>query len=99
MALPHGQGKPLPPDFPYRGEWILEPLVFLRHPDAQSLGGDAPRFTHLVTNSDGTFSRGFDAAQLAAALGVQIGEVFAANESGDLAIQGKSDGRAVHGTP
>jgi hypothetical protein len=98
MALPHGQGKPLPPNFPYQGEWVLEPIVFLHHPDAQSLGGDAPRFTALVTNSDGTFSRGFDAGQLAAALGVEIVRVFAANQSGDLIIRGTSDASDFHGT-
>jgi hypothetical protein len=49
-----GQGNPLPPNFPYRGEWILEPRMFLYVPDqAQSTASNAPRFTaSLNDNSD-----------------------------------------------
>ena len=31
-----GQGEPLPAEFPYRGEWMLKPRMFLYIPDEPS---------------------------------------------------------------
>jgi hypothetical protein len=53
-----GQGKPLPPDYPYKGQWLIEDLLFIHEPtDAQSFGASAPRFAARVP---GTL--GFDAS-------------------------------------
>jgi hypothetical protein len=97
--LRFGQGKPLPTDFSYRGEWVIEHLVFLyRSDDGESIAGDAPRFTASGT-SDGRQSIGFDAAQLAAALGIEINEVFAANQNGSLSLLGTNDASDLRGVP
>jgi len=48
----NGQGNPLPPNFRYRGEWILEPRMFLYVPDqSQSTASNAPRFTASLNDT------------------------------------------------
>jgi hypothetical protein len=92
------QGKPLPSDFPYDGEWLIEHELFLYRPDgAQSLGGGSPRFTASGA-SGGTHSIGFDVVQVAEALGIGVEEVFAANQRGILTI-GTNDATAFRGVP
>ena len=78
-----GQGNPLPPDFPYKGQWLIEDLLFIYEPtDAQALGGEAPRFTASASNA-----LGFDASQIADVMGISIQEVFSANTDGSLTVK------------
>jgi hypothetical protein len=61
-----GQGKSLPPGHPYRGQWLIENLLFIHEPtDAQSIGGLAPRFAAHTPDA-----LGFDASQIAVGMGV-----------------------------
>ena len=87
-----GQGKPLPADFPYKGEWLLEHRMFLYRADA-SRGGDgaAPQFTAAGPSSPGSFCFGFDVEQLAAALNMESDKVFEANRDGSLILIGTAE--------
>ena len=62
MPIPlNGQGNPLPPNFPYRGEWILEPRMFLYVPDqAEATASNAPRFTASLNDNGDDWCFGFD---------------------------------------
>jgi hypothetical protein len=80
-----GQGTPLPADFPYQGQWMIENFMFLYRSDsARSPEGIAPRFAVGALNYEGKLCFGFDSAQLAAALGIGVDEVFNANRDGTL---------------
>ena len=83
MEIPKGvplrnQGEPLPPDFPYKGQWIHKPRMFLYHPKVQhSLG--APEMTPVVDVDKPDWSFGINAKNLAWDLQVSIEEIFAHN--------------------
>jgi hypothetical protein len=85
-----GQGTPLPADFPYQGEWMMENVMFLYHSDAEEAQGNV---TFIAGGFDdaGKVYFGFDSAQLAAALGISIDEVFTANRDGTLMLVGVRD--------
>lgn len=89
MSIPLvGQGNPLPGDFPYRGQWLLEPRVFLYTPDDPSQSAaDAVQFTAWVQPAQDDWSFGFDAAQLAANLGVTMAELLEANRARSLMLE------------
>jgi hypothetical protein len=81
------QGKPLPHDYPYKGQWFIEDLLFIHEPtDAQSLGGSAPRFTAHALGA-----LGFDAGQIADEMGITTQEVFRANADGRLIVRHVGD--------
>jgi hypothetical protein len=83
-----GQGKPLPLDCPYRGEWLLEDVMFLYHPDGQqTVGGGFPDMTAGFQRSDGGWCFGFNAMQLAWWLGIGSEEIFEANRNGTLILE------------
>lgn len=97
MRLILGQGRPLPDGFPYRGEWVIENAAFIYHEDgSQILIGDSPRFT-VVKWVDGKPCVGFDAAQVAACLKVDVSEIWAGNQTGAFAIKGTLDIAPQHG--
>ena len=96
MDLPLGQGKPLPPDFPYVGEWLIENIVFL-YDDAPPRSGAGPRFSAICPNAKGGSCIGFFVAHLAAALGVSIAHVFDANRDGSLKFLGTEAAATIGG--
>ncbi len=89
MSIPlNGQGNPLPPNFPYRGEWILEPRMFLYVPDqAESTASNAPRFTASLNDNRDDWCFGFDSEQLAAALNITTDSLFQANRHRKLTLE------------
>lgn len=89
MSIPlNGQGNPLPPNFPYRGEWILEPRMFLYVPDqAESTTSNAPRFTASLNDNRDDWCFGFDSEQLAAALNITTDSLFQANRHRKLTLE------------
>jgi hypothetical protein len=97
--IPHdGQGEPLPPDFPFEGEWLGRNHVFLYRPEGTELvGGTAPRFTRGWIADDGYWRLGFDAGQLAAGFGVSVEDLFDANRRGIFMIAGTADVDPSHG--
>jgi hypothetical protein len=83
-----GQGNPLPPNFPYCGEWILEPRMFLYIPDrAQSTASSAPRFTASLNDNSDDWCLGFDSEQLATALNITADSLFQANRHRELTLE------------
>ena len=78
-----GQGKPLPFDFPYKGQWLLEGRVFLYRPENQtSLGG--PEMTVILNDNSDDWCLGFNSMQLAFALRVGSEQIFAHNSARTL---------------
>jgi hypothetical protein len=59
-----GQGKPLPSDFPYRGQWLLEGRMFLYIPDAEeATRPTSPKFTATVNSNQHDWSFGDPSAR------------------------------------
>ena len=84
----NGQGEPLPPDFPYRGDWILKPRMFLYVPDEPSVVAPTiPQFTVSLNTYDENWSFGFDATSLAAAFGITTETLLRANRRGELTLE------------
>jgi hypothetical protein len=93
-----GQGSPLPEFLKCEGEWIVEGYVYLYSPDdTQLVSGSAPRFTMGAARHDGADCVGFDAAQLAAALKVDVATLRAANRARTLIFLGVADVPPKHG--
>ncbi len=90
-----GQGKPLPSFMRLDGEWIVEGFMFLYH----SRSGRAPSatFTMHAERHDGQLCVGFDSAQLAVALGVDIETVVKANQNQTLIVLGTATVPPTHG--
>ena len=83
-----GQGNPLPPDFPYQGEWILRSRMFLYMPaKARTVPPSVPQFTVSVNIDQDDWSFGFDASHMASALEVTTEEIREANCSGELTLE------------
>src|SRR5690242_2341166 len=88
------QGKPLPGEFPYVGQWILEDRIFLYRPKApQSLGG--PEMT-LLLDSGPQWCFGINSMQLAFALGVGSDKIFEHNRNGTLFLVRTDDVPPIH---
>lgn len=84
----NGQGDELPPDFPYKGAWILNPRMFLYIPDQPFTGNIAtPQFTVELNAGEPGWSFGFDASLVAAAFETTTEAVLAANRSGALTLE------------
>lgn len=78
IPLP-GEGHPLPVDFRYQGEWLIEHRWFLYAPDAQQHG------VVTVPTDQGELI-GFDAAELAAIVGITTERLFELNRLRQLTI-------------
>jgi hypothetical protein len=78
-----GQGNPLPEHFPYKGEWLLDPQLFLYRPDANQTAGDR-ELTPVVSAGGQNWSSGINAVQLAFALRVGVDKLFECNRNGTL---------------
>jgi hypothetical protein len=93
-----GQGKPLPPDFPYQGEWLLENRIFLYRPAAQtSLGGGSPEMTPTLNEGTPDWCFGINSMQLAWTLRVGSEEIFKHNRAGTLFLVRTDDVPPTHG--
>jgi len=80
-----GQGKSLPANFPYEGEWILEPRIFLfRRNDQRSYG--SPEITVTLNERGQNWCFGIDSTQLAQALKIESEAIFEHNRAGTLYI-------------
>lgn len=87
MAVPlREQGEPLPPDFPYSGQWLDKPRMFIYAPTAEQWGGDL-QFTAELYASQENWCFGFDAEQLARLLGTDLASVLEANRDGRLELE------------
>jgi hypothetical protein len=81
-----GQGKLLPPDCPYTGQWILEDRLFLYRPTNRQ-----PQTLELTAGfrrADGEWCLGFNAMTLATQLGVGSEEIFEHNRTQTLILEG-----------
>jgi hypothetical protein len=89
MSVPmRNQGTPLPPNFPYKGEWLDVPRIFLYRPEGErprTLG--KPQFTVEINPTQDDWSFGFDAEQLAIGFGITVDALFAGNRNGDLTLE------------
>jgi hypothetical protein len=88
MSIPlRGQGNPLPVGFPYDGQWILEPRMFLFVSEDETTIDPTARFTTHINQADDNWSFGFDAVQLAVALGIEVHETLLANRERRLNLE------------
>ncbi|MGD0186133.1 MAG: hypothetical protein ABSC25_12905 [Roseiarcus sp.] len=92
-----GQGTPLPPSFPYKGQWVAPPLVFLYEDDRHLIGGAAQRFNVFVPLASGDLATGFSAEQLAGAFVVTTERILESNADGSLLLLGTTDAKPAHG--
>ena len=93
MTIPkplRGQGEPLPPNFGYDGQWILEGRIFLYRPAAQGVLG-ALETTAIVSGSGTDWSLGINSMHLAWQLRVGSEEIFEHNRLGTLLLIGFED--------
>ena len=77
-----GQGKPLPADCPYEGEWLHENKLFLYRSDQPM----EVEFTAGFQRGDGEWCLGFNAVTLASLLGFGSKEVFEHNRNRTLIL-------------
>src|SRR5262249_54391823 len=88
-----GQGKPLPSFMQLDGEWIIENHLFLYHSNHSS----SASFTKGAERENGSWAVGFNSAQLAAALGVDVNTVIEANRNQTLIFLGTAKVAPSHG--
>jgi hypothetical protein len=95
-----GQGKPLPVDCPYEGEWILEDVLFLfERKVRQTSGQGSPTFPARFQRADGKWCFGLHADVLAMELRVEVEQLFEANRDKKLLLFGVKDFDPRHGGP
>jgi hypothetical protein len=83
-----GQGEPLPQDFPYKGDWMLKPRIFLYVPDEPtSVAPSVPQFTVSLNTLQEDWSFGFDVTHIAAAFETTADAILIANRRGDLTLE------------
>jgi hypothetical protein len=89
MSVPlRNQGTPLPPEFPYSGEWLDEPRIFLYVPTVEQRGIPGnPQFTAEINPTSDNWCFGFDAQQLAFLLETTADILFLRNRLGGLALE------------
>lgn len=84
-----GQGNPLPRDFPYQGEWLTEPRIFLYRPAQQKQPAtlDVQQFAVELNITSEDWSFGLDATAMASQLGVSVEGLLAANRNRVLKLE------------
>lgn len=83
-----GQGSPLPEDFPYQGEWLLKPRIFLYLPTNEQRGTPGkPTFTVEINAASDEWSVGFDVGEIAAGFGLSAENLLEANRSQHLTLE------------
>lgn len=80
-----GQGKPLPADCPYAGEWLIENKMFLYRPEH---GRTEIELMAIFQMPDGKQCFGFNSETMAKQLGVGSEEIFAHNRNRTLVLVG-----------
>ena len=95
FQMMRGQGKRLPPFLKLDGEWIVEGFVFLYHSDSED--ASTGTFTRQAERHDGQLCIGFNAAQVAAALGVDVKTLMEANRNQTLVALGAASVQPEHG--
>jgi hypothetical protein len=88
-----GQGKPLPKDFPYKGEWLVERRIFLYRPENQYRTG-IPEITPVHQLNESEWCFGINSITLSRNLGVGSHEIFAHNRRRTLLLVGVDDAAA-----
>ncbi len=84
----NGQGEPLPHDFPYKGDWMLKPRIFLYVPDEPTtVAPTVPQFTVWLNALDENWSFGFDVTRVAAAFETTPEAILIANRRGELTLE------------
>lgn len=82
------QGEPLPHDFPYKGDWMLKPRIFLYVPDKPTtVAPTVPQITVWLNPLAEDWSLGFDATRIAAAFEATTEAVLIANRRGELTLE------------
>ena len=83
-----GQGEPLPLDFPYKGEWMLKPRMFLYVPDEPTIvSPTVPQFTASLNTYQEDWSFGFHATRLATCFNITTEALREANRRGELTLE------------
>lgn len=77
-----GQGRPLPPDFPYKGEWLLANRIFLYRPDAPTRS--EVQMSVFLNYGRDDWMLGLDATQLADGFGIDADVLFEHNRAHTL---------------
>ena len=90
-----GQGTPLPPFLKIDGEWVVESFMFLYHSDTEEIS--AGTFARRAERHDGQLCIGFNAAQVATALGVDVKTLMEANQNQTLVPLGTASVRPMRG--
>jgi hypothetical protein len=85
-----GQGRPLPKDFPYKGEWLVERRIFLYRPE-DGLAPGLPEKTPVHQLNEGEWCFGINSATLARAFGIGSHEIFPCNRRRTLLLVGVDD--------
>jgi hypothetical protein len=84
----------LPPFLKLDGEWIVEGFLFMYHSDSENIS--AGTFTRQAERHDGQLCIGFNAAQIAGALGVDVETVVQANQNQTLVPLGTASVQPEH---
>jgi hypothetical protein len=91
------QGRPLPKDFPYKGEWLVERRIFLYRPENEH-GTGIPETTPVHRLNESEWCFGINSITLSRNLGVGSHEIFAHNRRRTLLLVGVDDA-ATHERP
>ena len=102
MNLP-GQGKPLPWECPFNGQWLIEDMFFLYSPKPQQLVNSKPsRQTAEWKPVAGGLRIGIDVDRIAEAFGLSTDQILEANKTKLLELiravkihDGRHGGRTV----
>jgi hypothetical protein len=78
-----GQGEPLPANFPYEGEWLLQNRIFLFRPTDRATV-DTTEMTTILSYGKPDWCLGINVMQLAYGLGVTAEDVFSHNRKQTL---------------
>jgi hypothetical protein len=95
MVPLRGQGKPLPDDCPYKGEWLIENKMFLYRPKTSERS--KVEMIPIFESPNGEWCFGFNAETMAAQLGVGSDEIFVHNRNRTLILVGVAEVPPVGG--
>jgi hypothetical protein len=91
-----GQGRPLPKDFPYKGEWLVERRIFLYRPDDAPASEETEKHpVHQLNETEWCF--GINSITLSRVFGIGSHEILAYNRRRILFLVGVDDVRPTKG--
>ena len=85
-----GQGRPLPKEFPYKGEWLVERRIFLYRPENGLASGSLEK-TPVHQLNEGEWCFGINSITLSRAFGIGSHQIFAYNRRRTLLLVGVDD--------